>query len=204
MFAVWWDVVCCGVRELSLNCDRSKHMVVCFAWKCPPVSFSVPEFPPVPAIKLGGSEVEHVSQVNLLGVILTNNLKWQGPIDSVCGKGSSRLYFLRTLRRAGVDPKDIVAINVALICSILEYACKVWHSGPAVQRSDQLGLVQRGALRVAYPDHSYRVALQITGLDTLRDRRDRLCRTFFANVLEPTHILHKFVIACSTTAQLRR
>ena len=105
-------------------------------------------------------------------MILTNNLKWQGQIDYVCGKGSSRLYFLRMLRQAGVDPKDIVAIYMALICSILEYACQVWHTGQTAQQSNQLELVQHSALRVAYtyPDHSYRAALRITGLDTLHDR----------------------------------
>ena len=85
-------------------------MVVCFARK----------WAPVPPIKLGASEVERVSQVKVLGVIPTNDLKWQGHIDYVCSKGSSRLYFLRMLRRAGVDPKDIVAIYVPLIRSILE------------------------------------------------------------------------------------
>ena len=48
---------------MSLNCDKTKDMVVCFVRKCPLV----------PAIKLGGSEVEHVSQVKLLGVIPTTS-----------------------------------------------------------------------------------------------------------------------------------
>ena len=135
--------------------------------------------------KLGGSgsEVERVRQVKLPGVVLTNDFKWQGHIDSVCRKESSRFHFLKMLRRAGVDPKDIVAIYVALIRSIFEYACQVWNAGLTVQQSDQLELVQRSAPRVAYPgnpDLSYRAALQTTGLDTLRDRRDRLYRAFFA------------------------
>ena len=101
-----------------------------------------------------------MSQVKLLGVLLTNDLKWQGHIDSVCGKGSSRVYVLRMLRRAGVDPKDIVAIYVALIHSILEYACHVWHTGLTAQQSDQLELgAAYSALRVAYPDHPHRATL---------------------------------------------
>ena len=166
---------------MSLNCDKTKDLVVCFVRKCPTI----------PAIKLGGSEVERASQVKLLGMMLANDLKWQGHIDYVCGKGSSRLYFLKMLRRAGMDPKDIIAIYVVLIHSILEYACHVWHSGlTAQQQSDQLELVQWSALRVAYPNHSYRASRKITGLDILRDRWDRLCCTFFANILEPAHILH--------------
>ena len=145
---------------MSLNSDKTKDMVVCFMRKRPPV----------PAITLGGCEIERVSQIKLLGVIIADDLKWQGHVNYVAGKGSSRLYFLRMLRRAGVDPKDIVAIYVALIRSVLEYACQVWHTALTVQQSDQLEQVQRSALRVAYPHHSYREALQITRLDTLHDR----------------------------------
>ena len=75
----------------------------------------------------------------------------------------SRLNFLRMLRRAGVDPKDIVAIYVALIQSVLEYACQAWDTALTAQQSDQLEQLQHSALRVAYPHHSYGEALRITG-----------------------------------------
>ena len=58
------------------------------------------------------SEVERVSQVKVLSVILTNDLEWQRHIDWVCSKVSFRLYLLRMLRREGVDPNDIVAIDL--------------------------------------------------------------------------------------------
>ena len=119
-------------------------------------------------------------------------------------QGSSRLYFLRMLRWAGMDPKDIVATYVALMCSILEYVCQVWHTGLTVQQSDQLELVQQSALRVAYPDHSYRVTLQIAGVDTLCDRPDWLCRAFVANILEPAHLLHPLLSAAQQHSYICR
>ena len=169
---------------MSLNCDKTKDMVVCFTQKCPPV----------PAIKLGGSEGETCESGETpgreFGWLMSSNGR-----DYVCDKGSSWLYFLRMLRRAGVGPKDIVTMCVVLIRSMLEYACQVWHTGLTAQQSDQLELVQSSALRVAYSDHSYRAALKITGLDTLRDRRDWLCWAIFANILEPAHILHSLLPA---------
>ena len=58
---------------MSLNCGKTRDMVVSFARKCSPV----------PATRLGGSEVERVSQVKLLGVILTNDLNG-GDILTMC------------------------------------------------------------------------------------------------------------------------
>ena len=65
---------CADNSLMSLNCDKTKDVVVCFAPKCAPI----------PAIKLGDSKVERARQVKLLGVIVTNDLKWQGHIDYVC------------------------------------------------------------------------------------------------------------------------
>ena len=107
--------------------------------------------PLLPTTVLGGARVERVNQTQLLGVITTDHLKWQGHTDYVCGKASSRLHFLRMLRGAGVDPKDIMTTYIALVHFIMEYAYEVWHTGLTVQQSEQLEQVQRGALSVAYP-----------------------------------------------------
>ena len=50
--------------------------------------------------------------------------------------------------------------------------------------------VQRAALRVAYPELSYELALTRTGLDTLHERRENLCMSLFANIMDPSHRLH--------------
>ena len=81
--------MCADDSLMSLNYDKT---IKTWLWT------SHGNVPSVPATKLGGSQVEHVSQEKLLGVILSNDLKWQGHIDYVCGKASSRLYFLRMPR----------------------------------------------------------------------------------------------------------
>jgi len=126
----------------------------------------------------------------LLGVVLSNYLKWKDHVDYVSAKGSQRLYFLRMLKRSGVEPKDIVRIYVSLVRSVLEYACQVWHTGLTAQQSDQLEALQRRALRIAYPENSYRESLLLTGLDTLHHRRTALARAFFGDILRPSHKLH--------------
>jgi len=167
-------------NNMSLNSKKTKDMVVCF-------SRDPPQLPP---IVLGGTDVERVQQIKLLGLIVTDDLKWQRHCDYLCGKASPRLYFLRMLRRAGVGPSDLVKIYVALIRSVMEYACQVWHNGLTMHQSVQLEAVQRAALRIAYPDLSYQQALTRTGLDTLQVRRETLCRSYFLNIINPSHRLH--------------
>ena len=46
------------------------------------------------------------------------------------------------------------------------------------------------ALRIIYPDLSYRKALEVTSLPSLSQRRDELCRSYFIKMTDSTHKLH--------------
>ena len=46
------------------------------------------------------------------------------------------------------------------------------------------------ALKTAFPDSSYSEALQRSGLPTLFDCREKLCRRFFQAILSPSHKLY--------------
>ena len=167
-------------NNMSLNSKKTKDMVVSFS--C--------DSPQVPPILLGVTVTERVHQIKLLGLIVTDNLKQQEHCDYLCGKASPRLYFLRVLRRAGVDPGDLIRIYAMLIHYVMEYACQCWHTGLTVHQSEQLEGVQHAALTAAYPDLSYELALTRTGLDTLHERWENLCMSLFANIMDPSHRLH--------------
>ena len=87
-------------------------------------------------------------------------------------KASKRLYALKSLEKAGVQPSDLVGIYCALIRSVLEYAAPVW-SGLPVYLSDVLEVGQRRAMRIIFPHADYNTALCSAGLGSLADRRAR-------------------------------
>ena len=87
----------------------------------------------------------------LLGVIVSNDLKWGPNVDMIVSKCKQKLFFLRQLKRAGVDPSDIVHIFSTAIRPILEYACIVWHTSLTGEQSDA---IQNRALRISYPSLS--------------------------------------------------
>ena len=145
---------------------------------------------------LGGTREEgaqRMNQVKLLSMIVTDRLKWQGHTDHVCvGGGHPRLCTCSGCYEGLVSVllKDTVSIHTALVRPIMEYSCQVWHTGLTVHRREPPEQMQRGALRVAYPDLSYSVVLLTTWLDTLHDRREILCRLLFVNIRNLSHKLH--------------
>ena len=90
-------------------------------------------------------------------------------IEYITKKASKRLYALSSLKKAGVQPSDLVGIYCTLIRSVLEYAAPVW-SGLPVYLSDVLEAVQRRAMRIIFPYADYNTAFSSAGLGTLANR----------------------------------
>ena len=125
-------------------------------------------------IFIGDDLVERV-KFKLLGVWLTNNLSWELHVDKLLKKANSRIYALHLLKKAGLNPSDIVHIYCSLMRSQIEYASPVW-SGLPNTLSDLIEAVQKGALKIAYPSLSYEEALEECELDLLSKRRDMACQ----------------------------
>jgi hypothetical protein len=170
---------------MQLNCEKTKEMLVHFGKK--PCT--------IPPVTIDDKEIERVTQAKLLGVVLSNTLDWEAHVEYMCSKASRRLYFLTLLRRAGVDPKDIVRVFTSIVRSVLEYACEVWHPGLTQEQTKTLEHIQKRALHIAFPQLDYEGALAASGLDRLSVRREAACRTFFKSMLEPTHRLHHLIPA---------
>ena len=72
--------------------------------------------PPSP-VSLSGEVVERVATFKLLGVHVSNDLKWAQHIHAISRKGASRLYFLKQLKRAGAGTDDLLHFYSAVISS---------------------------------------------------------------------------------------
>lgn len=158
---------------MKLNPKKCKELRVCFLRDPPSLSQLV----------IDSTPVEVVECHKVLGVQIQNNLKWRNHVDVITKKAAKRLYILRILRHsAGVPPRDLITIYIALIQSILEYACAVWHSSLPSFLADKIEQIQRRALRIIYPYMSYREALVASGCPRLIDNRQRLCLNLFNKI----------------------
>lgn len=137
-------------------------------------------------ICVGYKEVERVGTYKLLGVIISDNLKWNARVEYAIAKAAKRLFALRLLKSAGVTPKDILKVYLSNVRSVLEYAAQVWQDIPAYL-SDAIESIQRRALRIIFPNSSYQQALDLTNLSTLANRRILLCKKLMADMRDESY-----------------
>ena len=143
------------------------------------------------AITIIDKDIEIVSSANLLGVIVSDDLKWNAHIDMICKKVATRLYFLRQLKRAKLPSYDLLFFYKTCIHPVAEYASPVFHNALPQYLSDVLEKLQKRALRIVYPDLSYTQALDVSGITTLYERRDETSVLLFQQVVEKSnHKLH--------------
>ena len=125
---------------------------------------------------------------------MSNNLKWTEHVCAVTTKASSRLHFLKQLKRAGCAEGDLLYFYTSVVRPILEYACPVWHTGLTAAQSDTIEWVQKRAMRIIYSDVNsgdYKTRIIISGVDTLKDRRKVLTeRLFKRRVIPSSSLLH--------------
>ena len=131
-----------ATNNMVLNTEKCKEMTLRFRR-------DVDHLPS--ALAIDAKALESVVAHKVLGVTIQNNLKWDSHINEVVAKASKRLHILRVLKRGGVPPADLLKVYFALIRSVLEYCCPVWHNTLPVKLSDSIERVQKRALRIIYP-----------------------------------------------------
>jgi len=80
-------------------------------------------------IEINETPIERVQCFKILGIWVQDNLMWDTHIEKMTAKASQRLYFLRLLKRSGLDSENLLIYYKAVIRSILEYGAQAWHSG---------------------------------------------------------------------------
>ena len=125
------------------------------------------------------------------GLTISSNLKWNAHVSEIVSKAASRLFLLRQFKRACSEPNELLCFYRTCIRPVAEYACQAYHNSLPAYLSDDLERIQRRALRIIYPFCSYREALTLSGLTSLKSRRESLTTRLFKEILEdPNHNLH--------------
>ena len=103
---------------MKLKASKCKEMLMCFLRKRPEIQ----------PLCVNGKVLETIKSHKVLGLIIQDNLKWNKHIEMSTSKASKRLHIIRVLRRGGVPPHDLLHIYYALVRSVLEYCCVIWHN----------------------------------------------------------------------------
>ena len=96
------------------------------------------DFPPELAIGGFSEQVKVVSETRLLGIMLTDDLKWARNTEFICKKAYKKMWTLRRMKVLDLEPYVILDVYLKEIRSVLELAVPAWHSG--LTKSSQLTL----------------------------------------------------------------
>uniref|UniRef100_A0A8C6L2U8 Reverse transcriptase domain-containing protein n=1 Tax=Nothobranchius furzeri TaxID=105023 RepID=A0A8C6L2U8_NOTFU len=126
----------CLDNNLSLNISKTKEMIVDYRKR--PVREHRP-------IHINGVMVERVSSFKFLGVNITEDFSWTLHTDAVIKKARQRLYFLRRLRKFGMNTSIISKFYRCAIESLLSSCITVWYGSCSASSRKSLQRVVKAA-----------------------------------------------------------
>ena len=134
------------------------------------------------SISLFGSEIKSVSSINILGCVLSDDLKWNAYVESIVKRASRRIFLILSLKRADCSSELLLKAYNAYIRPILLYAFPaVCNMSTYLKR--KIERVEKRVLRVIGGNKEV----------TLFSVANKMCDNLFKNVLEePNHPLREF------------
>ena len=167
------------VSENKMVINKDKTKVISFTksrkWDFPPeLHFA------------DGTPIEYVSETKLVGVVVSQDLKWRKNTAYICQKARSKLWILRRMLKIELDIHQMFDVYSKEIRSILEMAVPVWHSGLTRQQSSEIENIQKMAMKIILQDKyvNYQLACSAFSAKTLEERRLQLCSKFASKNLK--------------------
>jgi len=83
----------------------------------------------LPLLSISSQTIERVTSYKLLGVHIDSSLSWSLHIDYIIKKATTRPYFLKQLKRAGLSLSNshLLHLYITVIRPVLEYCAPVRH-----------------------------------------------------------------------------
>ena len=121
-----------------------------------------------------------MSSLKLLGVVLSNTLKWDDNTDYICNKARRKIWLIRNMKLSGLTESELVDAFKKEIRSLLELAVPVWHGTTTKAQSEQIERIQKSATAAILGPKftSYEDALKSLKLQRLSERRTQICIKF--------------------------
>lgn len=127
-----------------------------------------------------GSIIEYMAETKLVGVMVSQDLRWQKNTEYICEKARSKLWILRRVLTLNLDIHEMFDIYIKEVRSILELAVPVWHPGLTKQQSLDIERIQKVAFKIILKEKysNYDMACNWFSAQTLEARRTQLCLKF--------------------------
>jgi hypothetical protein len=167
--------------------NQKKTQIMCFNFR------TSLEFPPI--FKKGDSSkaLDIVKETRLLGIIITDDLKWNAHVDFMCKKASKKIWQLRRMKILKLEPDILLDFYCKEVRSILEFGVACWNCGLTGKLSDQIERIQKICVNIILCDSEweipYFVGCTMLGVEPLSFRRTDLCIRFAQKTSQdPRHV----------------
>jgi hypothetical protein len=157
-------------KKMILNKKKTKNMIFNFTKKHQFTTRLIED----------NENIQVVSETKLLGTIITNNLKWDKNTDFITKSAYKRMQLLNKVSSFTKESKDLKQIYMTFVRPVVEQSAVVWHSQLTEENMQDIERVQKTALRIILGQKykSYENALQQLSMQSLKERRDKLCIDF--------------------------
>ena len=126
-----------------------------------------------------GLRIESTDSLTLLGFRFSNRPTVSAHMQLIRDKFNARSWMIRHLKRAGVPDGDLIGVYTSTIRSVLEYASCVYTPMLTQGDDEMLERLQGRVLKTIFGYHtSYREALEKSGLQSLKERRNLSLKKF--------------------------
>ena len=171
-----WIDVWTKNQKMMINTKKTKTMIFNFTDK---YQFST-------RLSIDENPVEVIDSTKLLGTIITNDLKWEENTAFIVKKANAKMELLRRVAGFGARIEDLKEIYFLFVRSQLEQSSVVWHSSLTDENKNDLERVQKSAMKVIMGERykGYQKTLNDLDIETLDERRERLCLRFAQRCLK--------------------
>ena len=140
---------------------------------------------------LNNEKVEVVNKMKILGTTITDKLTWDENCSLIIAKVNKRMLLLKKVQSFGATREEMVHLWIVFCRSTLEQSAVVWASSLTQDNKDDLERTQKCfaklILRKEYNEddqNAYEIALTKLNLQTLEQRRKKLCLRFAKNCIK--------------------
>ena len=100
---------------------------------------------------------------------------------------------LKILKGYNAPREDLKTFYISAIGSILEYGTKIWHGSLTEEQSTDIERIQRRGIKIICLEKTYEQALIECGMETLENRREKMCIKLINDMKGLIHKLNKLL-----------
>ena len=165
--------------------NRKKTQIMCVNFR------KSLQFPPIFGIG-DCRQLDIVKQTKLVGIIVSDDLRWSAHVDYMCLRASKKIWQLRRMKILNLEHGILLDFYCKEIRSILEFGVAVWSGGLKGKSCDQIERIQKICVNIILCDTDweipYEVGCTLLEIEPLRYRRTDLCIKFIQKAsCDPRH-----------------